>query len=84
MTKLGKTATQILNHMQTRFNRYSGTWATGNGADGGRRTSGGAELKLNLSPGKRLLSLPSFAAVVNPEARAALEARLPAFWRVRG
>ena len=41
------------------------------------RTARGADFKLTLSPGKRLLSLPNFAAVVNPEARAALEARLP-------
>jgi hypothetical protein len=41
------------------------------------RTSRGAEFKLMLSPGKRLLSLPNFSSVVNPEARAALEARLP-------
>jgi hypothetical protein len=41
------------------------------------RTSRGSDFKLMLSPGKRLLSLPSFSSVVNPEARAALEARLP-------
>ena len=41
------------------------------------RTSRGADFKLMLSPGKRLLSLPNFSNVVNPEARAALEARLP-------
>ncbi len=41
------------------------------------RTARGADFKLTLSPGKRLLSLPNFSAVVNPEARAALEARLP-------
>jgi hypothetical protein len=41
------------------------------------RASRGAEFKLTLSPGKRLLSLPSFSSVVNPEARAALEAKLP-------
>src|ERR1044071_7913365 len=29
--------------------------------------------------GKRLLSMPNFASVVNPEARAALEAKLPAW-----
>jgi hypothetical protein len=39
----------------------------------------GTDFKLNLSPGKRLLCLPSFSNVVNPEARAALEARLPAW-----
>ncbi len=43
------------------------------------RTARGADFKLTLSPGKRLLSLPNFSAVVNPEARAALEARLPAW-----
>jgi hypothetical protein len=43
------------------------------------RTSRGSDFKLMLSPGKRLLSLPSFSSVVNPEARAALEARLPAW-----
>lgn len=43
------------------------------------RATRGSEFKLTLSPGKRLLSLPSFAPVVNPEARAALEARLPAW-----
>ncbi|MCI0723503.1 MAG: hypothetical protein L0338_31745 [Acidobacteria bacterium] len=41
------------------------------------RTARGTDFKLTLSPGKRLLSLPNFASVVNPEARAALEARLP-------
>lgn len=41
------------------------------------RTSRGSDFKLMLSPGKRLLSLPNFSSVVNPEARAALEARLP-------
>ena len=41
------------------------------------RTARGVDFKLTLSPGKRLLSLPNFSAVVNPEARAALEARLP-------
>jgi len=41
------------------------------------RTSRGSEFKLSLSPGKRLLSLPNFANVVNPEAQAALEAHLP-------
>jgi len=43
------------------------------------RTARGTEFKLNLSPGKRLLSLPSFSNMVNPEARAAIEARLPAW-----
>src|SRR6516162_1840426 len=32
------------------------------------RTARGADFKLTLSPGKRLLSLPNFSAVVNPEA----------------
>jgi hypothetical protein len=41
------------------------------------RTARGTDFKLTLSPGKRLLSLPNFSAVVNPEARAALEAQLP-------
>ena len=43
------------------------------------RTARGGDFKLTLSPGKRLLSLPNFSAVVNPEARAALEARLPSW-----
>jgi hypothetical protein len=43
------------------------------------RTSRGSDFKLMLSPGKRLLSLPNFSTVVNPEARAALEARLPSW-----
>jgi hypothetical protein len=43
------------------------------------RTTRGADFKLNLSPGKRLLSLPTLSSVVNPEARAALEARLPSW-----
>ncbi len=43
------------------------------------RTSRGSDFKLLLSPGKRLLSLPNFSSIVNPEARAALEARLPAW-----
>lgn len=41
------------------------------------RSSRGTDFKLNLSPGKRLLCLPNFSTVVNPEARAALEANLP-------
>jgi hypothetical protein len=41
------------------------------------RTARGTDFKLSLSPGKRLLSLPSFSNVVNPEAQAAIEARLP-------
>src|SRR5262245_40071638 len=43
------------------------------------RSSREADLKLLLSPGKRLLSLPNFSSLVNPETRAALEARLPAW-----
>jgi hypothetical protein len=45
------------------------------------RTARGTDFKLTLSPGKRLLSLPNFSNVVNPEARAALEARLPTWVR---
>jgi hypothetical protein len=41
------------------------------------RTSHATDFKLTLSPGSRLLSLPNFSSVVNPEARAALDARLP-------
>ncbi len=41
------------------------------------RDSRGAEFKLLLAPGERLLALPNFSTVVNPETRAALEARLP-------
>jgi hypothetical protein len=44
-----------------------------------QRTSRGSDFKLVLAPGKRLLSLPNFSSVVNPEARAALEARLPSW-----
>lgn len=43
------------------------------------RTVRGGDFKLVLSPGNRLLSLPNFSAIVNPEARAALEATLP-YW----
>ncbi len=43
------------------------------------RTARGLDFKLTLSPGKRLLSLPNFSNVVNPEARAALEAKLPSW-----
>jgi len=43
------------------------------------RSARGTDFKLTLSPGKRLLCLPNFSNVVNPEARAALEARLPAW-----
>jgi hypothetical protein len=41
------------------------------------RTSKGGDFKLMLSPGSRLLSLPTFSAIVDPQARAALEAALP-------
>ena len=44
-----------------------------------QRASRGSDFKLMLSPGKRLLSLPSFSTIVTPEARAALEARMPAW-----
>ena len=43
------------------------------------RTARGTDFKLLLSPGRRLMSLPNFSSVVNPEARAALEARLPSW-----
>jgi len=43
------------------------------------RTVRGGEFKLVLSPGKRLLTLPTFNKVVNPDARAALEATLPSW-----
>jgi hypothetical protein len=43
------------------------------------RSSRGADFKLSLSPGKRLLSLPTFENLINPEARAALEARMPSW-----
>lgn len=43
------------------------------------RSARGADFKLTLSPGSRLLCLPNFSAVVNAEARAALEARLPSW-----
>ena len=36
------------------------------------RTARGTDFKLTLCPGKRLLSLPNFSSVVNPEARAAV------------
>jgi len=42
-----------------------------------QKTSRGGDFKLVLSPGTRLLSLPTFSSVVNPEARAAMEAHLP-------
>ena len=41
------------------------------------RSASGMDFKLTLCPGKRLLSLPNFSTVVNAEARAALDARLP-------
>jgi hypothetical protein len=41
------------------------------------QTSRGSDFKIVLSPGNRLLSLPNFAAVVNPDARAAVDAKLP-------
>jgi hypothetical protein len=43
------------------------------------RTARGADFKLELAPGKRLLSLPNFASVVNADARAVLDASLPAW-----
>jgi len=43
------------------------------------RTARGTEFKLLLSPGKRLLSMPNFSSAINPEARAALDARLPSW-----
>ncbi len=43
------------------------------------RTSRGSDFKVVMSPGNRLLSLPNFSAIVDPEARAALEASLPAW-----
>jgi hypothetical protein len=43
------------------------------------RTARGSDFKLVLSPGERLLSLPNFVSIVNPDARATLEARLPAW-----
>lgn len=42
-----------------------------------QKTSGGGDFKLVLSPGTRLLSLPTFSTVVNAEARAAVDAHLP-------
>lgn len=43
------------------------------------RTARGSDFKLILAPGERLLSLPTFSKLVNPEARAAIEAALPAW-----
>src|SRR5262249_15765152 len=43
------------------------------------RSTGGPDFKLALSPGKRLLSMPNFSSLVNPEGRADLETRLPAW-----
>jgi len=42
-------------------------------------TARGCDFKLTLSPGERLLRLPTFSSLVNPEARADLEQRLPAW-----
>ncbi len=41
------------------------------------RTARDTDFKLILSPGTRLLSLEHFASAVNPETRAALDAKLP-------
>jgi hypothetical protein len=41
------------------------------------RTTRGGDFKLTLTPGKRLLCLPTFTNVVNAESRAALEAQMP-------
>lgn len=43
------------------------------------RVARGAEFKLVLTPGRRLLTLPTFSNFVNPEARAALDATLPSW-----
>jgi hypothetical protein len=43
------------------------------------RASDGADLKLVLYPGKRLLALEHLASTVNPEARLMLEAQLPSW-----
>jgi hypothetical protein len=43
------------------------------------QTTRGADFKLALSPGERLLSLPNFAGLINPEARGAMEASLPSW-----
>ena len=43
------------------------------------QTARGEDFKLTLTPGSRLLSLPNFASIANPETRAALEATLPAW-----
>lgn len=43
------------------------------------RTTRGADFKLVLTPGRRLLGLPTFRHVVNPAARAALDATLPSW-----
>jgi len=45
------------------------------------RTARGTDFKLELAPGKRLLSLPNFASVVNPDARAILDAGMPTWVR---
>lgn len=41
------------------------------------RSARGADFKVVMAPGNRILSLPNFSAIVDPEARAALEASLP-------
>jgi hypothetical protein len=43
------------------------------------RTARGSDFKLILSPGKRLLTLPNFSAVAKPDARTALQSRLPSW-----
>jgi len=43
------------------------------------RTVRGQDFKLTLSPGKRLMCLPNLSGLVNPQAQAAFEARLPAW-----
>jgi hypothetical protein len=43
------------------------------------RMARGADFKLVLTPGRRLLTLPTFSNIVNPEARAALDATLPSW-----
>jgi hypothetical protein len=41
------------------------------------RCNSADDFKLSLTPGRRLLSLPNLSAVVNADARASLESRLP-------
>ena len=43
------------------------------------RTARGTDFKLMMAPGKRLLGLPNFSSLATPEARAALEAKLPSW-----